>query len=795
MSALSIQPTYPIFTETDGLPLENGYIWIGTANLDPQGNPINVYWDAALTIAAPQPIRTLNGYPSRNGTPARLYVNSDYSIRVQNKNGSLVYSAPTATERYNEAVITNVQYVPRGANAVTTTVQDKLHEGISVFDFMTATEVSDVEGSTPILDVAPKIQAALDACFTLGGGIVTAPPGRYRLESRIIIPTNVKLQGLNWLPDIQNNLQTRCTTFQIAWGANQDQHAVEMSNSSSIEGITFFYPDQVSKNVSPPIPFGFTISTPDVVSGIFDNIQVKNISLVNSYKGIRIRNGGRFRIDQVQGEPIYIGITCGNNFDVCYMNGVHFWPFYTGFSPFVPSPDLLGLWKMENATAFEFFRVDQIYVTNCFAYGYNYGFHVRDSAWANFTDILTDTVNYPFRQVTASRVRLENFEFIGSGRVQPAVWWSDGGELMAVNGKIQDSSSVGFQIDGSGGTVLIDNVKFAPRVTSVVVNNTQPVVKISNCQYTIPPFGIGNVAIDGIPLPDPSTAVTLPSPTITPTIITGGYEFDFSTGAVQILQYDFASIVQRNSLYVLSFDYELPVYNPLWYYNIQIQQDVGGLQQVNFGNLYPLMLNTTVAQPTRRMFVPFFANFGQAGQVLNIVITPTAASPGSSLRLTNITLHEQENKLTTDAQVSMMMKQGYNNDAQNMGQTLMAKGKNRIVLTKPEAGIARFTEVPTTGTWAVGDEVRVFNPVSGGFIGYVCIAAGTPGTWVAFGFFNNQTETAANIVSISAAINTTNKYEGKLIWDSTNNRMMRAAGSGANAVWWVVDGSTSVTPV
>ena len=106
MSALSIQPTFPIFTETDGQPLENGYIWIGTVNLDPQVNPINVYWDAALNIAAPQPIRTINGYPSRNGAPGRLYVNSDYSIRVMNKNGSLVYSSPAATERYSGSLIT-----------------------------------------------------------------------------------------------------------------------------------------------------------------------------------------------------------------------------------------------------------------------------------------------------------------------------------------------------------------------------------------------------------------------------------------------------------------------------------------------------------------------------------------------------------------------------------------------------------------------------------------------------------------------------------------------------------------
>jgi hypothetical protein len=100
MSALSIQPTYPIFTDIDGQPLDDGYIFIGVANLQPIGNPINVYWDAALTQPAAQPIRTISGYPSNAGTPARLYVNSDYSIQVQNKNGTVVYSAPTPTEEY-----------------------------------------------------------------------------------------------------------------------------------------------------------------------------------------------------------------------------------------------------------------------------------------------------------------------------------------------------------------------------------------------------------------------------------------------------------------------------------------------------------------------------------------------------------------------------------------------------------------------------------------------------------------------------------------------------------------------
>ena len=90
MSALSVEPPYPAFADADGQPLEDGYIWIGTANLNPITNPIAAYWDAALTIAAVQPIRTLGGYPSNSGTPARIYVNSDYSIQVQNRNGSVV---------------------------------------------------------------------------------------------------------------------------------------------------------------------------------------------------------------------------------------------------------------------------------------------------------------------------------------------------------------------------------------------------------------------------------------------------------------------------------------------------------------------------------------------------------------------------------------------------------------------------------------------------------------------------------------------------------------------------------
>lgn len=90
--SILIENPFPLFTDTDGDPLEDGNIYIGVAGLNPIASPLQVYWDAALSIPAIQPIRTKGGYPVRSGSPSKLYANANYSILVQNKNGTLVYS-------------------------------------------------------------------------------------------------------------------------------------------------------------------------------------------------------------------------------------------------------------------------------------------------------------------------------------------------------------------------------------------------------------------------------------------------------------------------------------------------------------------------------------------------------------------------------------------------------------------------------------------------------------------------------------------------------------------------------
>jgi hypothetical protein len=55
-------------------------------------------------------------------------------------------------------------------------------------------------------------------------------------------------------------------------------------------------------------------------------------------------------------------------------------------------------------------------------------------------------------------------------------------------------------------------------------------------------------------------------------------------------------------------------------------------------------------------------------------------------------------------------------------------------------------------------------------------------------------ETAANLASATATINTSEKYAGKLVRDTTNNRLYMARGTGSTDPWDLADGSASVTP-
>lgn len=106
MAVNSAMPPFFTFTDGNGLPLENGYIYIGQPGFEARTTPKASFFNLALTIptgtASGAAIRTRGGFPvNQSNAPATFYVDGDYSISVCDRNGVLLYSALSMTFALN----------------------------------------------------------------------------------------------------------------------------------------------------------------------------------------------------------------------------------------------------------------------------------------------------------------------------------------------------------------------------------------------------------------------------------------------------------------------------------------------------------------------------------------------------------------------------------------------------------------------------------------------------------------------------------------------------------------------
>lgn len=178
---LQIQSPFQQLFDTNGSPLDDGYVYIGTANANPETSPIAIYWDDAGTIPAAQPLRTLNGYLVRSGTPARVYTAlEDFSMTVKDRQGRVVFSVLDATSLSNlqsslasSSGSSLVGFLQAGANAQPRTVQSKLRDVVSVKDFGAV--------GNGIADDTLAMQAAADYAWNNGKQLFI-PAGTYKAK-------------------------------------------------------------------------------------------------------------------------------------------------------------------------------------------------------------------------------------------------------------------------------------------------------------------------------------------------------------------------------------------------------------------------------------------------------------------------------------------------------------------------------------------------------------------------------------------------------------------------------------
>jgi hypothetical protein len=177
----SIISPFPVFNDLDGSPLENGYIYIGQSNLNPETAPVNVFWDAARTIPAPQPIRTIGGFPSRNGSPSNVYVENDtYSITVRNSRRVFVYSAFDQSDAPSSVFDISTQVITATAGQTTFTLTTFTYlpgtDTLQVYrNGLRLTSVTDyIETNSSTVTLTPlAIAAAGDQFLFQGGAVIT----------------------------------------------------------------------------------------------------------------------------------------------------------------------------------------------------------------------------------------------------------------------------------------------------------------------------------------------------------------------------------------------------------------------------------------------------------------------------------------------------------------------------------------------------------------------------------------------------------------------------------------------
>jgi hypothetical protein len=87
-----------------------------------------------------------------------------------------------------------IMFKPSGVGAVVRSVESKLRDFVSVFDFMTDAEITDVKANTQLVDVTLAVQTALSK---VNSGIrIYFPSGTYLISSELVITNGYNFGGI-----------------------------------------------------------------------------------------------------------------------------------------------------------------------------------------------------------------------------------------------------------------------------------------------------------------------------------------------------------------------------------------------------------------------------------------------------------------------------------------------------------------------------------------------------------------------------------------------------------------------
>jgi hypothetical protein len=229
-------------------------------------------------------------------------------------------------------------------------------------------------------DCTAAIQKAIDAA-SQKGGVVVIPIGRWRCNGHLELKMGVHLSGLNQAPQSWEPA-TGSILLATEGRGNEDAPAfLEMRSSTSLKGVTIYYPEQKVDDIRPyPWTIQIRAQSADTNAVSFDS-TVENVTLINSYNGIRTgpTENGRHRLFQINGCVLRRGILVEGTGDIGRIENVQFHSHFWAHPAFAGNWNKVFAYMQQNLEAFIFGRTDWEYVNNTFVFPAKVGYRFIES--------------------------------------------------------------------------------------------------------------------------------------------------------------------------------------------------------------------------------------------------------------------------------------------------------------------------------------------------------------------------------------------------------------------------------
>ncbi|MEI9946304.1 MAG: glycosyl hydrolase family 28-related protein [Chitinophagaceae bacterium] len=363
----------------------------------------------------------------------------------------------------------------------------------------------------PGFDNRPAFQAAIDAAYNNGGGVVYIPAGNYEFRSQqtaskkvrvrkgteevmkdfehqyvLNLPTSVQLRG-DWANPDLNKGKVLGTILEVRVGKNSPNYNgaveswwndaqagnalrttytsiadrfIDMNSGTGVTNLSIWYPEQDINDIK---PYPWTLFQPNG-----DCVTIENVTLVNSYNGFYAAPGELHYILNSYMTALSTGIEVHVCTDIGRIEKVKINPKYWANSGLPGSPTLakVAAYTKANGTGFNMHRSDWEYVSDLYVSDYKTGMWVgrepgfQDSPNAQFfgIDIKNCDTGIYIQSVNPYGLLISNSTFGAAKDGKAVYFYKDFKTSVQFNGVEFTGPIVS---DGSDGVISFESCTFS----------------------------------------------------------------------------------------------------------------------------------------------------------------------------------------------------------------------------------------------------------------------------------------------------------------------------------------------